>query len=247
MSIEYIVLFYHGKKDIPKIVRGLQAENIRGRRYLVFTTAPGDSNDVLVKELNDMYPDFDSIEYDNKQFTAGNARLIGIKECDQQRLFDRFCRELTFVNRESFMMNKTVCVFIGNANPAEAYMVSYYQPSFGYSVYTNNPTESFMPRHPEPIMLNSSQFKMLEFMIDRDESVSVRTMMAEPVFDKMSKNQYNILKNDLLNYGLIEEGKPPERGPRFGTTYYVVTEKGRYEYFLNGGKKGLASDDLFTE
>ena len=246
MSIEYIVLFYHGKKDIPKITRGLQEENIRGRKFLIFSTAPENSNDLLIKELEGSV-DFDNIKWENTQLNKGYARLIGIREYDQSRLFNRFCREIGFVNRESFENNRTICVFIGNANPTEAYMVSYYQPMFGYSVYTNNPTESFMPRHPEPILLNATHMKMLDFFVDAERAMSVADMMFYKVLGDISKNQYNNVKNDLLKDGMIREGQSSGKGPKYGTTYYVISDKGRYEYFLNGGKKGLAPEDLFSQ
>lgn len=142
-----------------------------------------------------------------------------------------------------------MCVFIGNANPTEAYMVSYFQSSFGYSVFTNNPKDSFMPRHPDPIKLTSSQFKILDYMVDCDESISVAMMVQKKIVPEVeSRNQYNNLKKELISYGLITEGKKPAWGPRTGSTkYFIITAKGRYEYFLNGGKKGLAPDELFAQ
>ena len=232
MVIRYVVMFYHGTEDISNVLNVVK--RYKDRNYVMMSTA--NANDVTV--LDRYMADYcrDNADAEISCYDRGFIKIVPINGRSKEDIYTAFMDGISSLVLKDPNKKAEVVVHIGNANPFEAYMASYFQPAFNYRVFTDVPRDLYMPEHPKAVDLNESDIEVMGFIYRRMTPVCGADLA---VLDRFSigKKQYKVL-NKLLRLGLVETVEW-DHGTRMGMkTYFQLTFEGRYwSNRYNAGRK----------
>ena len=221
MTVRFMVMFCHGKRDLRRILTRVQ--HYHDTQFVVFSTASGKVNDEMAVFSKEMAPlCSDEIDY----YRRGAVKVVPVARIYGMELFEKFRNIIASLDFIPADETDELVVDITDSDPAEAYMVSYYQPAFCYRVITDNPKEMTLPAHPEWVPLSKMESSALVFIVNRRVPVCAADLKAVP---DLANGKYNFkITTSLRDKGLIEPvGDMGGRGFR-KSVYYRATFKGKY-------------------
>lgn len=234
MTVRFMVMFCHGKRDVRRILT--QVQRFRDTQFVVFSSASNKVNDELRVLEREKAPSSNMEEID--YYRRGAVKVVPVARMYGMELFEKFRDIISSLDYIPADETDELVVDITESDPAEAYMVSYYQPAFCYKVITDNPKEMTLPAHPKWVSLSKTESSALVFIVNRRVPVCAADLKAVP---DLSNGKYNFkIMTSLRIKGLIEPAGDMNGHGYKKSVYYRATFEGKY--WANRSKRLGKSD-----